>query len=108
VEELEGAVSIQKNCEKRIVIFIHWAHSQLIANLSMQDMIKSKEATPHHQQPVDPISTAAPDLINMSLSMRCVSLTVPLHVRVFLIPEYNSDACYLERFLIYLKDIQQT
>ena len=108
MEELEGAVSIQKNCEKRIVIFIHWAHSQLIANLSMQDMIKSKEATPHHQQPVDPISTAAPDLINMSLSMRCVSLTVPLHVRVFLIPEYNSDACYLERFLIYLKDIQQT
>jgi len=108
VEELEGAVSIQKNCDKRIVIFIHWAHSQLIANLSMQDMIKSKEATPHHQQPVDPISTAAPNLINMSLSMRCVSLTVPLHVRVFLIPEYNSDACYLERFFIYLKDIQQT
>jgi len=108
VEELEGAVSIQKLGDRQRVIFIHWAHSRLIANLSMQDMIKSKEATPHHQQPVDPISTAAPDLINISLSMRCVSLTVPLHVRVFLIPEYNSDACYLERFLIYLKDIQQT
>jgi len=108
VEELEGAVSIQKLGDRQRVIFIHWAHSRLIANLSMQDMIKSKEATPHHQQPVDPISTAAPDLINISLSMRCVSLTVPLHVRVFLIPEYNSDACYLERFFIYLKDIQQT
>ena len=108
MEELEGAVSIQKLGDKRIVFFIHWAHSRLIANLSMQDMIKSKEATLHHQQPVDPISTAAPDLINLSLSMRCVSLTVPLHVKVFLIPEYNSDACYLERYLIYLKDIQQT
>ena len=108
MEELAGAVSIQKLGDKRIVIFIHWAHSQLIANLSMQDMIKSNEATPHHQQPVDPIGTAVPDLVNISLSMRCVSLTVPLHVRVILIPEYNSDACYLERFLICLEDIQQT